>query len=468
MKKNFSFALMALLMGGLSMGFVACSNDDDDDENKNNTNNGGNTEEVMNADQTDEAIRAWAWVNVMTDETDQAANWQSKTYTATIGVPSANRPTARVIYVTDLADAKASFASIAGCSPEDLNAAKTVSAGEFGSMEWNISAQGAPNIATVNVNTKLMPELLQIIYCTEEQAPENATNITGNCYYRLGDVVQDQEGFYWVCVQPSFLGKKNVESYWMNVFNNDPDTNEDNGVVGPGMPQKYIYSKYNKVYNNNTILLPTGLKMDRRQNYNLANLMWALWDYDFLKTDGDLGLAGLPAKYHGKEYLRKVREAWQENRLWYKVFDISFEALMTVQRIRFFYYGYHWKIGSTAGVWIYKSDGYQVKYTGSLDSDDTWFEMKKAGYGFDIRRYVGDPNEDKTCAATNKDRYMAPAEQMSLESNGIAYWVVRSATGKQLDSNYSPYSPMKNVKEVFVYNKKYNKAVGAEAPVTEE
>ena len=119
-----------------------------------------------------------------------------------------------------------------------------------------------------------------------------------------------------------------------------------------------------------------------------------------------------------------------------------------MKELHFFYNGYHWNIGSTAGVWIYNSKGYQTKYTGSLKGDDTLFEMAKAGYGFDIRRYASDPNQETKCASTSKSG-MARAKQFA---NGHGYWVIRVATGKQLDKNYEPYKDMGKVWDIFTFN----------------
>lgn len=444
MKKTmFRYSLMAALVCGLSMSFVACSDDDDDNNS---------SSEVLADEPTDEAVKAWSWVSVLTDESTQPTDWQNKSYTATIGEQSSNNPTARLIYVSDLNDAKTSFASIAGCKPEELSGKKTVSAGSYGSMTWNISAKGAQNIATVDVNCPLLKSLSQIIYCTEDQASDNASAITGNCYYRLGDVVEDEDGFYWVCVQPSFLGKKNKDSYWVNVFNADPETGKgENTGKTPGIPTKNIYSKYNKKYNDNTILLPTGLKMDRKQNYNFCNLIWALQrpdsylDYANIEA---IGLAGLPSKYHRETFLRMLQENWKDYHIYQKVFNLDEQEMESIKELNFFYYGYHWKVGSTAGVWIYNSKGYQRNYTGCLDDDDTLFEMKMMGYGFDVRRYASDPNQDAKCAAHNTNG-MPPAKQFEL---GAGYWVLRVATGKQLDKNYDPYQKMAAVYDVYVFN----------------
>ena len=209
MKKHFYFLLMAVLVCGLSV--TSCKDDDKD-------NNGGTDTGIVEDGISEEDAQAWSWVSIMTDETTQETGWQNKSYDVTIGQQSDNDQSARLIIVSNLDDAKANFSTIAGCAPEELNATKTVSAGSYGSMTWNISEPSAPNIATVEVKSPLL-KTTKLIYCTEEQSPDNASNITGNCYYRLGDVIEDPDGFYWVCVQPSFLGKKFNDSYWVNIFN---------------------------------------------------------------------------------------------------------------------------------------------------------------------------------------------------------------------------------------------------------
>ena len=165
MKKNFYFLLMAALVCGLSLSVTSCKDDDKNDSN------GGDDSELVEGGLSEEDAQAWSWISVLTDEATQESGWQKKSYDVTIGLQSDNDPGARLIIVSDLDDAKANFSTIAGCAPEELNTTKTVSAGSYGSMTWNISEQGAPNIATVEVNSKLL-KITQLIYCTEEQVPD--------------------------------------------------------------------------------------------------------------------------------------------------------------------------------------------------------------------------------------------------------------------------------------------------------
>ena len=450
MKRNFlNYSLMAAVVCGLSLGFTSCKDDEDNNE----------ASEVMNAEQTDEAVKAWSWVSVLTDETDQAADWQSKTYTVTIGEASSNKPTSRIVFVKDLEEARNHFAALAGCDPKELNSTKTVQAGELGKMEWAPSAENAPNVAVVKVESKLFKQFDQLTYCRPDQAEDNAGDINGNCYYRLGDVVEDANGYYWVCVRPSFFLNKAKDSYWVNIFNDNPETGRGKeSNAHPGMPANNIYSKYNTKYNNNTILLPTCLKMDRMQNYNLANLIWAMIDPDFY-GDAHYDLAGFNYTYHGKKFIRRVIKQWQEGKIYEKLFNRSYAQMKAMKHVNFFYYGYHWKIGSTAGVWIYKTDGYQKTYQGRLDDDDTLFEMKKAGYGFDITRYTSKPQATKGSDTSGNDKLMAPAVQFD-EKTGTGYWVVRVSTGKQLFKNYDPYKKMESLYDTYRYNDAYELEVG--------
>ena len=458
-KQISKFSLMAALVCGLSMGFVSCSDDDD--------NNGAS--EVINPDQTDEAIKAWSWVSVLTDEETQQDGWQNKNYTVTIGEQSSNNNNARLVFVENLEAARDHFAALVGCEPSELTGTKTFSAGELGKMEWTPSAANAANLAVVKVESKLFKQFEQLIYCTPDQAGDNASDITGNCYYRLGDVIEDCYGYYWVCVRPSFKENKAKDSYWVNVFNDNPETGKGVGNdMHIGITGNYIYSKYDKKYNNNTIKLPTCLKMDRQQNFNFANLIWAMINPEDYLSKKDHGLAGFDYSYHGRKYIRKVALSWSENEIFEKVFNRTYQQMRKMKHINFFYYGYHWKVGSTAGVWIYKTDGYQNTYSGSLDKDDTLFEMKKAGYGFDITRYTSNPHASKPTITDSNDKLLAPAVQFD-EKTGTGYWVIRVATGKQLAKNYDPYKKLaSDMYDTYRFNSINNFECGAQASVPTE
>jgi len=256
------------------------------------------------------------------------------------------------------------------------------------------------------------------------------------------------------------------------VFNENPETNPSRvGDNVPAIPEKYIYSKYDKKYNGNTILLPTCLKTDRKQLFNFANFLWAVADsMGFSYDDTRKGLCGIDYKYHGHHYVMKVSKFWQEEKLFEAILNMSYADFSKFKRqLHFFHHGYHWKVGSTAGVWMYTSDRLEDDYTGNMDTDDTLYEMKKSGegYGFNIHRYAGNPNVPTIVSRLGDDR--APAYQFTPEFDNC-YWVVRMATGKQLDKNYKPYEPLDENKfeTIYRFNESMKQVVGEGTEVIED
>ena len=253
-KKTFTWMLMAVMVFGLSFSITSCKDDDD----KNNEQRGEQAEPL----DTEEAHTAWRWLCVLTGAEELTDNWQSKTYEPTIGVPSENNANTRLVVVSTLEEAQKKFSALADVDPSRLNAELTINQPGVGKLEWIPSKQGAQNLAEVTVNTKLIPTLQKIVYCTHEQTGLNGsifgTSFAGTAYYRLGDVVQDDQGYYWVCVRPSFEPDKG-KSHWINIFNAG-EYGKYNGNYVP-IPEKNIKSKWNKKWAGNdvTILLPTAM-----------------------------------------------------------------------------------------------------------------------------------------------------------------------------------------------------------------
>ncbi len=452
MKQKLNLWLLAALLCGMSMSVTSCK-DDDKDSNGSGTDSGTDTE-VMDANDTPERQMAWRWLWSLTDAEVLTDNWDQQQYEATFGEASKNYANTRVIFVRDMDDARTVFSSVTGCDPDELKSARTFSAGDYGQMAWSPSPQGEKHIATVQVSSRLMPRLERIIFCTPDQADDNAS-IKGTCYYRLGDVIEDKEGYYWVCIRPSFSQNKADESYWVNIFNANPETGkgEQTGKT-PGVPKDNIFSKYNHKYNGNGILLPTALKSERKHMYLLSNLIQALLSPEDYKekvgTQGK-GLCGFDYQYHGVNYLTRVNQYWIKHGIWEKLFNSTYSKLKEVSNLYFFYNGYHWSVGSTAGFWIYTSSshGYQSKYTGSMDDDDTLFEMKEEGSGFDIHKFAHDPNYDKTTDGLPRGANWAPRVQ---SSGGSSYFVVRYRSGSQIDKTYNPMKNMTGVWDTYRYN----------------
>ena len=255
MKKTLHFWLMALLVGGLSMAVTSCKDDDKD----NGGGNGDDTQVVLGPTETEQAQDAFTWLSMLTDIDEFTDDWASKTYEPTIGMASTTQPTTRVVVMADLDLAKDHFSGLANIEFDKLSTSQTVTIEGVGSLTWTPSAEGASNLAVVDVNTKLIPHLTRLIYCTNEQVGENGS-FKGTAYYRFGDVVEDNQGYYWVCVRPYFgsgTGAQNSYCWWINIINADPTTGKSSSGKVPGIPFGNIKRDWDNKFNGNTILLPT-------------------------------------------------------------------------------------------------------------------------------------------------------------------------------------------------------------------
>ena len=469
MKKNCILScLIFTLVCGLSFTVTSCKEDDKDD----NGGNGTDPELVTSLTDTDEAKAAYNWLANMTNIEEFTDNWASKTYEPTIGVESKNQANTRIVVVADIDYAKMNFASISGLSIDQLSTTQSQTIDGVGTITWTPSPAGANNLAEVDVNTKLIPHLSKIVYCTADQVGDNGSDFKGTAFYRFGDVIEDAEGYFWVCVKPAFgTGRApQQQGYWINILNRDPNSGKSSKGTVPPIPTKNIKSDWNKKYNGNTILLPTSLGSTKEHVHNLSNLIWALLDPErYMTATGydNPGLGGYDYKYNGRKFCERVAEQWMQKGIWEKLFNRSYEQMKQMKKLNFFYNGYHWNVGSTAGVWIAKSTKYEHTFTDSQKADDTLFEMKEEGAGFDIRCYCSDPDQDEDCPKFDKAGY-APAQQFT-DTEG--YWVVRQKTSSQIAGTFmhpSVYATLSNTAEIYRYNQVYSKVVGAASPVEEE
>ena len=448
-KRIFLNLLMAVLLLGLSQSVISCKDDDDEK----------NEQRSDDADMLDtkEAQVAWQWLCALTDAESLTTNWASKTYEPTIGEPSENNELNRLVIVGSIDEARQHFGSLADIDPDKLVSEQTINVPGVGKLVWTPSGADAQNLAEVSVDTKLIPNLQKIVYCTPEQKGVNGifwTNVDGTAYYRLGDIIRDADGYYWVCVRPSFKQGDKEKSYWFNIYNAS-ESGQVDGVKKPILPAN-IYDKYNKKpkYNNQTIILPTGLKYEREHIHNLSNLIWALLNPDayatLVGTSSDLtknGLCGFDYKYHGKNFLNAVSNYWRTDvstgyDLWQVLFHTSYEELhkQLVERkcpINLIYNGYSWIAGNWGNLWRYQTKGYEVKMKGSK-SDDEW-GRNFGEDGFDVRADAGDPEANEAM----KDSYT---------------WVVRMKTGSDLTvkGKYSPYEQIKGCTDIYRYNERTN------------
>ncbi len=457
MKKNLmNWMLTATLLLGIGTFGTACSDDDDDKENNEQPAGGVSTLD------NDEADAAWRWLSQLSNVEALSNDWATKTYEPTVGEPSEQNQNTRIVVVSDLDEAKALFANLADIDPSQLSGTYTATQAGVGTLTWTPSAAGAQNLAEVTVDTKLIPTLQRIVYCTEEQRGENgwfSPNVDGTAYYRLGDVICDYQGYYWVCVRPAFKQEDKGKSHWINIINASETGKKGNyGDLVP-MPEENIYSGYNLLdkYTRRVILLPYQLAYSREHMNNLTNLLWALLNPDGFRDKMDVngkknGLGGFDYKYHGHTFLKSVAEYWDQpvsscgdRTIWQLLFNRSHEDMAKLQNIRLLYKGYQWRVGRTGYTFEFHSikDEFNLNTPGSESGDKVLNRFADDGY--DVRRYCGDPDAQNSFAKMN-DQFIG---------NATYYYVVRYKTGDQIEGgSVSPYNKIYHSDDVYRYNEK--------------
>lgn len=476
MKTLMNLLLMALLIGVVSLSVTSCKDDD-----KNSGGDSGGTE--LGPTETQEATNAYSWLINLTEMDDFTDDWASKTYEPSIGVESQTQPTVRIVEVSNLELAKDYMSSLALFSRSTLSTTQTATIDGVGTMTWTPSPAGANNLAVVDVNIKMIPHLTRIVFCTSDQVGSNGDSYSGTAYYRFGDVIEDMQGYYWVCVKAPFGTGQNPskDGYWINIFNADETTGKpSNGNNTPGIPADNIYKEYDdqNKYNYNTILLPTKLYSTNQYVHALSNLLWALLDPEAYKKACEtgnqaLGLGNYEYDYNGAKFVKRIAEQWDKLGIWEKLFNRSYTQMKKFPKLSFYYKGYSWwgnGLGSTSKgfTWCHTTTKYMA--TGypdeKQDKETGTYELVEAGAGFDIRRYCSDSKQNKQCSTSGKAGY-APALQFSDDQGG--YWVVRQKTSKQLaGKKVAPDLPLSNMVDIYRYNAAYKHRVGtASAPETE-
>lgn len=126
-------------------------------------------------------------------------NWESVTFTPQVGfaVDEANTDIRNVV-ATGAEHAEEYFLSIV---PDEGLEGNTWSHEGVGSLTYR--AVNEKNCyGVIDVNLAQMPGLKQLRFVPEEVVGDNA-KYYGEPYYHVGDVVEDENGIFWICVRPS-------------------------------------------------------------------------------------------------------------------------------------------------------------------------------------------------------------------------------------------------------------------------
>ena len=418
--------MMAAMAASLCWGTISCKSDDD--------NNGNNGNEPTEA-QYEQQQLGWDIITQLSDERTAPADWENKTFEPTIGVAKDDDPYTRIVMTNDVATAATRYGALAGLEIDESTTGYQFSLDGIGSLNYQRGSENDQYLAQVSVDIKQMPHLKKILYQTEKQAGLNAS-LTGTAYYRFGDVVQDEFGSYWICVRPSFSLEGKGDSHWMSTSFPLPDEN--------------IY--HYKGSNTFDYYLPTGLGKSTEHMQNMVEMLFAML-YPDRWMNALMSSPKLPMfhdfstkrmKYHNIYFWQRVDKAWQEQKLYEKLLDITRAKAayyITSKGVDIVYRGYTWPYGSGWNGGVYYAH-YQ-NGDGNLENNlhgVKYLTMKRDLFtlpldfrtGFDYRIF-GD--------------------------NELFRFLVRYKTGKQLSKNkvYNPKTSINGCKDIYVYNKYYYK-----------
>ena len=299
-KRTIHFWLMAALMGGLTLGFTACSDDDKP------------TEEQRVEQELSDAADFWNVVGQLTDDVLPDEGWQTATYAPSIGEADGTNSTVRIVQCADTENAAENFADLVGLTyGKDITADTpeyTYQNDLVGTLTYRRAT--GETLATVDVDIAQMPGLQQIVY---RRVVENAS-FSGTAYYRFGDVVAKQNADgqtdYWICVRPAFGPAGKGDSHWVSLSK---------------IPSANVKT-VNKVVSGQklTHVMPKSLSTNQEHMQNLAELLYAMlfpaqWaknleennGYKKLKYFKDFDYTKL-FKYHNDAYFRMVDSRWND------------------------------------------------------------------------------------------------------------------------------------------------------------
>ena len=438
MKKFFYSIMTVALMVGLSLSGIACS-----DSNKDENGSGGNNGDEPQIENEQEEL-GWHLVAQLTDEGTAPAGWMDKTFEPTIGKAVEGEPYTRVVSTNDVDAAAARFAELAGnpAGFSEVMSAYSYSVEGMGKLTYKRGSETEPYLAQVDVDLKQVPHLKKILYQTPSQQGNNA-EVTGAAYYRFGDVVQDGEGSYWVCVRPSFGPEGKGDSHWIS--------------VSMPLPKKNIYEYHG---NNNDYYLPTGLGESVEHMQNLCEMLYAMlypsnWLHNISsspkpKMFHDFSYSNY--KYHNVYFWQRVERLWEENNLYTKVFGCSMDAIKEAidnnnSGLNFVYSGKSWLAGWNGGV-------YHAQFTNGSGKESNMHKLQKSTVKKNLKNMPID--------------FRQQVDPQLFDNDGRLRFVLRYKNGKQLSSNgrYDPKTAISGATDVYVYNKVYDVKLTNDPEVT--
>jgi len=416
--------------------FVVLPSCKDDDKNDSGQDPNKQTDQddialVDNAETREKALTFWSIASQLIGADQYTDDYANATFEPIIGKEDGNT---RIVATNTMAAAAQRFADLTGADIDESTATYTYSDPEVGTLTYTKVDDGT-TLATVDVNIKQIPHLEKIIY--QASSDENASFGNYKAWYRFGDVVKrinEGEDEYWICVRPAFTHEKKEDSHWICVN---------------ALPTKNIY-EYHKDGKN--YYLPTKVGTNKEHMQNFAELLYAIfcpeqWN-DNIQRDRN---GKMPIfhdftydkiDYHNQYFWANVQNAWKRNNVASYALNMSHDKIaeiLNTQGVNLLYSGYSW------WTWKGKCDLYQASYTNGDAQKEK--NMHKADYTT-VKKEVYEFSLDFRKMGKNIDDY-----QKFFDNDGKYRWVIRHATGKELNGGKqpSPTGAIQGVTDVYRY-----------------
>ncbi len=439
MKRIQILPMLAILLA-MFVVLPSCKDDDKNDsgQDPNKQTDPDDVALVDNVEAKENALTFWSIASQLVGTDQYTDDYANATFEPIIGKEDGNT---RIVATNTMEAAAQKFAYLTGADIDENTATFTYSDPAVGTLTYTKVNDGT-TLATVDVNIKQIPHLEKIIY--QAGSDDNGSFGEYKAYYRFGDIVsrvKDNITEYWICVRPAFTYEKKEDSHWVCV-SELPNSNI------------YHFEKEGMEY-----YLPTKLGTNKEHMQNFAEMLYAIaapqkW-YDNCEREAHKGMKIFHdfsenyIEYHNQHFWDKVWGAWKNTPEVLNAFNIiqledrslMAEGLET-KGLSLLYSGYSW--------WTWKGncDLYQATYTCGTTSKEKnmhhaeYKTISKKIYEFSLDfRNMGDDLDDyKKFFDDNKCR-----------------WVIRHATGKELNGDRQPAATaaIQGVQEVYRYYSYY-------------
>jgi hypothetical protein len=408
MKAKLNIMLMATLMLGLGIGITSCSDSDDDNKSSQDDNLIRMKQALDPYEKnTSQGMALLMLVSQLADVDSLPDNWKTATFEPMRGiVKDESQPFIRYSVVNGVNECRNLFQSLSGQNISKGTQTASWQHDGIGTMRFTVLDQ-SDCFATIDLDIKQMPHLTQLRLVPASAIGSNALKKAS--YYRIGDLIRDNDDRRWVCVRAAGYDSNDKEdkktTYWVTL-----KLNEDYGMM-----TKNIKTILGDDKHRVTHTLPTQLGgSDARPLQWFAELMWVLeHPEDYEKNMGpgqpfEFGLGGLGTdrkadqNAYDPEYVKKLAAKWKDGneRLWNTFLpgSISRKDLFANNYLNIFYNGYSTEFfGSNVTLYLCRQGGNcfseQTLSQVTWDMDKTWGQRSIVKddniYWFDIREYSG-------------------------------------------------------------------------------